>query len=401
MRNKNSKNYRILLWSGLFLVSMVLLIGPEQEPLFAYGENPGNTGTEQAGTASNRVAVVQEAEEDPEESENPEESEGPEEPDKPDESGESEADPDEGDDSDEESEEEDEEAPVDSEQDDSEEEPDPFEESSNEEGSSNGEDSPEKEETDMDNQESQEEASTPDLEGEMDSGEADLDTENDQLIRIPIEYNNENYYLWSIINNLELPDNFYLQKIAYEEHVIEVAYEDRNKMILVYLQKEEDSGDFYIYQPSRNLFHPYIHQQQQASFIPKMLREEKPPRGYARTTLQLEGESLTAWKHPDEELKDFYVLYGEMAGEEGFYLYDQEEKTLQRFIPKTEIETIIIQEQRVETKSAGTAFGTMTSDRRIMGLVLSLIITIFSLIIPIVYFNRSKKSIINVRYNDE
>lgn len=67
------------------------------------------------------------------------------------------------------------------------------------------------------------------------------------------------------------------------------------------------------------------------------LQTTKVPVGYNETSLELNGQTLLAYAMPNEE--EFYLIYGMgPTGDEGFYRYDVQEKTLQRMkaLPSTQ-----------------------------------------------------------------
>lgn len=79
------------------------------------------------------------------------------------------------------------------------------------------------------------------------------------------------------------------------------------------------------------------------------------PNGYKESSLNLGGTSITAYVPMNNETSDFILIYAKNEnGEEGFYQYDREEKTLQRINPdsiQSDDETSNIEEEDTAAKN--------------------------------------------------
>lgn len=63
-----------------------------------------------------------------------------------------------------------------------------------------------------------------------------------------------------------------------------------------------------------------------------------PPNGYLKTKLILSDISVTAFYPQEDIASDYLLIYAENElGEAGFYQYDRLERTLQRYVPRTEV----------------------------------------------------------------
>lgn len=75
------------------------------------------------------------------------------------------------------------------------------------------------------------------------------------------------------------------------------------------------------------------------------------PKGYLSVALTINQKNVDAYQLEDQEDKDMYLVYAKyQSSEPGFYMYDQKEGTLQRFVQGKEESNLITEEDMVSVK---------------------------------------------------
>ena len=125
-------------------------------------------------------------------------------------------------------------------------------------------------------------------------------------------------------------------------------------MYLVYMQGEDGTKDFFLYDKETGTYSPFEQIDISAGNYIMLLKDTsgiKLPDTYKSTTISLSenGPQYPAWQNSDNQ--EYYVIYALSSnGTKSLYQYDTVEKTYQRFVaPKTE-----------ETKKADGFFGKIT-----------------------------------------
>lgn len=141
------------------------------------------------------------------------------------------------------------------------------------------------------------------------------------------------WYLWPELINVTLPAGFEKGESKYKESPIQVG--QRQQVLLAYLTDGEGkNGTFWTYNAQTQEFYPYVAIQSSNSYV--LLQpgtDVALPEGYeTTTTFELDGRTINGWKSDDEAIQDFVLVYAmNSEGKEGFYYYDLQEKTMQRF----------------------------------------------------------------------
>ncbi len=170
---------------------------------------------------------------------------------------------------------------------------------------------------------------------------------------------------------------------------IQAAVGENQNITLVYLTDEKgENGSFYILD-NDNLY-PYITLNTTSSYTILQLNDPaKLPEGYKETKLKMGNQTVQAWLLESGEHPDFYLLYVmNDKGERGFYLYDQAEKTMQRYTNRTV----------VKEREPMTLIEKLTNDTKLLALVgtlgaLSLILLIILIVLYLrfrQYFGRAR-----------
>lgn len=130
---------------------------------------------------------------------------------------------------------------------------------------------------------------------------------------------------------MEVPEGFEKKTITINEEEV-VAYESKyTSSVLVVLVDEEGNTGFYIYDAKKNTYTRYI--EFKSKEIKLMLLEPKEdiPFKYKKSTFTIDGQKINGYCYKAKS--KFRLVYGINMdnGDEGFYLYDMEQKTFQRF----------------------------------------------------------------------
>lgn len=142
-------------------------------------------------------------------------------------------------------------------------------------------------------------------------------------------------YIWRDLSSLTLPSGFADRQVTYAgEYVGGAAIPDRDDLILLYLSEAAgEKAGYYIYNEQKNMLDPYITiTSKQASFTIIWPDETiTAPAGFEQTTLEWDDKSLPAWKAPESGDIVYLVYARNSKGETGFYLFNAEDESVQRY----------------------------------------------------------------------
>lgn len=206
---------------------------------------------------------------------------------------------------------------------------------------------------------------------------------------IKVTLGDKELYLWKDLSSVKLPDGFKSGEAFYKTVKIQAAVGKTQDITLVYLTDEKgENGSFYILDKNDTLY-PYITLNTTSSYTILQLDDPaKLPEGYKETELKLGDQTVQAWQLESGEHPDFYLLFVmNDKGERDFYLYDQAEKTMQRYTNRTV----------VKEPEPLTFIEKLTGDTKLLALVgalgaLSLILLIILIVLYIrirQYFGRA------------
>lgn len=141
-----------------------------------------------------------------------------------------------------------------------------------------------------------------------------------------------------------MPVGFYKTTVSYEEQMVEAAQFDMGGIVLLYVTDPDgNNGNFNVYDQVTGELSDFL----QISGIEnrfiialKAGADVTVPDGFTKATLQWNAQSLEAYSYTGEmpadstvAASDFFLLYAvSSAGNKGWYIYDQNEGTYQRFI---------------------------------------------------------------------
>ncbi|QSX07946.1 hypothetical protein J0B03_09040 [Alkalibacter rhizosphaerae] len=171
---------------------------------------------------------------------------------------------------------------------------------------------------------------------------------------IEVTFGSEKLYLWPKLTGVKVPEGFEKGESTYGEDSLEVV--TKEPLALAYLTDEEgENGAFWNYDEKEQSFYPYIKISTQSTYVFLQPGEDVVvPEGYEETSVTIDEQTLNGWAIDDPELKDFVLLYAlNNEAEEGFYLYDKVEGTMQRYgerIVEVEVEVEVEPEPQTITQ---------------------------------------------------
>ena len=134
---------------------------------------------------------------------------------------------------------------------------------------------------------------------------------------------------------LEPPAGFTLSTATYGEKEV-TAYKDASgKTVLLYMiEAGGENGAFFLYENGKVESFAYI-SVADFTYIVKDVTEEAP-KGFYKSSYDLNGKSVACFKYEDGDLADFVVISAiSPEGNVGYYSYDVKEKTVQRIVKFT------------------------------------------------------------------
>lgn len=119
--------------------------------------------------------------------------------------------------------------------------------------------------------------------------------------------------------------------VTINEEEIPAYYGEVTKYTLVGLKDEEGNVEYYIYDEENHIFTVYQEISSQKVVIYPMEAKLEAPKGYKKEDLEINDKKIEAYKN---EEKEYYLVYGMNVetGKTGWYTYDSEEGTFQRYI---------------------------------------------------------------------
>ena len=157
---------------------------------------------------------------------------------------------------------------------------------------------------------------------------------------------------------LEVPEGFTKTTIVMNEQDVVAYSNEYTAYMLVVLVDEEGNANFYVFDQKNDIYTEYV--EFESKNIKLMLMEPKSkdvPYNYKKVTFPVDGKTVKGYYL--EYKSEFRLVYGmNMSnGDVGFYLYDMNEKTFQRFY-NVQVETYIDLVKKFKYVSLG--IGTLT-----------------------------------------
>ncbi len=163
-----------------------------------------------------------------------------------------------------------------------------------------------------------------------DAREYKLKITREELNPIEVMVNGKKYRVVKKEVEDNIPEGFEKETITINEQEV-VAYSN-GKITLVLLVDEEGNTSFFKYDAKKSSYSEYaVFNSEVIKIILSDPKKEDIPYGYKRITFTIDGKKVTGYYYKAKD--KFRLVYGinESDGKGGFYLYDMDQKTFQRF----------------------------------------------------------------------
>lgn len=145
----------------------------------------------------------------------------------------------------------------------------------------------------------------------------------------------EQMYIWRSLRNISLPSGFTDKQVTYnDEFVGGAAIPDNEDLTLLYLSEASgDNASYYIYKEEENVFFPYRTVLSVSARFTLIWPDDsvEVPQGFEETTIELNEKQMPAWAAPSSDGTVYLVYVRNAKGEKDFYLYNTEDRSLQRY----------------------------------------------------------------------
>ncbi len=140
------------------------------------------------------------------------------------------------------------------------------------------------------------------------------------------------YHIATDISDKGPYEGFALSSAEYKVGQVPVLSDENGKYSLYYLIADDQSVSDWFYKSKDDELKRlnYILIGNRLYIIEKCESDFKAPDGYYSTSYELTTGKVKAFKSDNKSLNDFYVLYCYLNGENGFYIFDSKENTMQR-----------------------------------------------------------------------
>ena len=146
---------------------------------------------------------------------------------------------------------------------------------------------------------------------------------------INVTFGNKKYTVVRKPKLENIPDGFVQNKITIDNQSVDSYYSDVAKITLVVLK--DSNGKEKLFSYNNNKYVPF--NEAKSSGLSLMILDEKPsiPRGFKKTTIKLNGNSVTAYKTSFNS--NYYLLYAKdlSTGKKDVYLYDKENNIFESY----------------------------------------------------------------------
>ena len=211
-------------------------------------------------------------------------------------------------------------------------------------------------------------------------------------------------YIWRSLRSLSLPSGFTDRQVTYnDEYVGGAGIPDSEDIILLYLSETDGSNaGYYIYDESKDVLFPYITVTSISAYFTFIWPDEQTqvPDGFEEAMMEFGEKNVPAWLPPGSDGSVYLVYVRSASGEVGFYLYNAEDRSLQRYIAfaDAEPETTTAPTTKPETEAEATRSDTEEPETEegisLLALVLiagCTVLAIAAAVFAVLYFKSSAK----------
>ena len=167
------------------------------------------------------------------------------------------------------------------------------------------------------------------------------------------------YTISETVSDEQLPTDCSKTEVSYGGQTVEGAIWQPGGLTLLYAEKEDGEGSFFIYDSTKNSFQIFVQIMGiENHYIVPVAPQESVPGGFTEENLQWNNSYLPAYQTAkgDPDLADaFYLLYAyNNEDDTGFYLYDVVEGSFQRYFALQETAAVTEQMGQKQILIIGT-----------------------------------------------
>lgn len=148
--------------------------------------------------------------------------------------------------------------------------------------------------------------------------------------KIKVKIENEEYIIIQNFDSIDIPEGYKEKQITIGDNEITTLYNETTKLTLIPLKDSNNKIKLFIYNEKDGEYKPYNEiKLKEVSFIP--LDTDKTIDNYTQYTETINDIDVTCYKISSSS--NFAIIYGinTRTGEEGFYSYNKEEETIQKY----------------------------------------------------------------------
>lgn len=162
----------------------------------------------------------------------------------------------------------------------------------------------------------------------------------EELDPIEVKVDGENYTIVRKSGQVEnIPVGFVETKITIEDQEVAAYESEATGLTLVALKDEEGDVKLFIYDTKTKEFTKFSEANGNGLYLLILdANDDDIPYGFKKTTIKLGQDSVNAYKYVLDDDKDYYLVYAQnlQTGDKGFYIYDSEDGTFQRYYENLE-----------------------------------------------------------------
>lgn len=157
----------------------------------------------------------------------------------------------------------------------------------------------------------------------------------DEVTEIEVKIGSEVRYLQKDFKEDDLPKAFEKKTVTYQGEEVAAAVSKKGELTMFYLSDlDKKNGAFYVYHETENSFRKFVTLNGKGGQYILLERNSdiEVPAGFEKVTAKLDKLEMYAWKKIGVDNNEFYLVYAmNSAGNQGWYLYDTVEETMQRY----------------------------------------------------------------------
>lgn len=195
---------------------------------------------------------------------------------------------------------------------------------------------------------------------------APVEDPQDTTIRVTVD-GQEKIVVNSLIG-IEIPEGFEVRQDEYRGQAVDVLSHTAQDMLLMYLTDADGTnGGYYRFNRTADRFYSFVRISVNAAryTLLEVPSGTKIPSGWTQTKVRGE-EIVPSYQSEDKAYAGFYLIYAtNEQGQEGFYLYDSVEGTIQRYVKSSGFEPVTNPDGMTAADPNGNFFERLLADRAI------------------------------------